>query len=124
MLARPELTRIDYRYSPYQAYWISEKVPFPVEAADPRYHPKEVVLGVAVGDARRAYLGSILTAEGGRIVDDFKGRKIRVAYDSDISTFVWEAPEDVSVTDAYWFAWKSFHPDTDIWHDRESEPAE
>jgi hypothetical protein len=124
VLVRPEVTRIDYRHSPYQAYWISEKVPFPVEAADPRYHPKEVVLGVAVGDARRAYLGSILAAEGGRIVDDFKGRKIRVAYDSDISTFVWEAPEDVSVTDAYWFAWKSFHPDTDIWHDRESEPGE
>jgi hypothetical protein len=124
VLARPELTRIDYRYSPYQAYWISEKVPFAVEATDPRYHPKEVVLGVAVGNARRVYLGSILTAEGGRIVDDFESRKIRVAYDSDTSTFVWEAPEDVSVTDAYWFAWKSFHPDTDIWHDRESEPAE
>jgi hypothetical protein len=124
VLARPELTRIDYRYSPYQAYWISEKVPFPVAASDPRYHPKEVVLGVAVGSARRAYLGSILTAEGGRIVDDFEGRKIRVAYDSDTSTFVWEAPEDVTVTDAYWFAWKSFHPDTEIWHDRDSASGE
>jgi hypothetical protein len=119
VLARPERERIDYRYSPYSDYWVSTEVPFPVEAVDDRYHPKEVVLGVGVGDAHRAYLGSILTAEGGRIVDDFAGRRIRVDYDSDTSTFVWEAPADVTVTDAYWFAWKSFHPDTGLWRGRD-----
>jgi hypothetical protein len=122
VLTRPERQHIDYRYSPFKAYWLSKKVIFPVEAVDDRYHPKEVVLGVAVGDARRAYLGSILTAEGGRIVDDFAGHKVRVDYDSDTGTFVWEAPEDVVVTDAYWFAWKSFHPDTEIWQGRDSSP--
>ena len=39
-------------------------------------------------------------------------------YDSDTGTFVWEAPPGVELTDAYWFAWKSFHPDTEIWHDK------
>jgi len=117
VLARPEKKRIDYRHSPYSTYWISEKIPFEVGARDDRYHPKEVVLGVEVDGATRAYLGSILTAEGGRIVDEFHGSKIRIAYDSDSGTFLWEVPDGVRVTDAYWFAWKSFHPDTEIWHD-------
>ncbi len=117
VLARPERMRIDYRYSPYETYWVSEKVPFEVKARDDRYHPKEVVVGVGVGGKMRAYLGSILTAVGGRIVDDFEGKKIRIAYDSDSSTFQWDVPEGVSVTDAYWFAWKSLHPDTEIWQD-------
>ncbi len=117
VLARPERMRIDYRYSPYQAYWISEDVPWKLSVRDDRYHPKELVLGVRVKGKTRAYLGSILTSEGGRIVDEIAGVKIRIVYDSDTGTFVWEAPPDVELTDAYWFAWKSFHPDTEIWHD-------
>lgn len=124
VLAYPERMRIDYRYSPYESHWISEKVPFEVRARDDRYHPKEVVLGVRVGAKLRAYLGSILTAEGGRIVDEFEGKKIRIAYDTNSSTFQWDVPSGVSVTDAYWFAWKSLHPDTEIWHDRPKDATD
>ncbi len=123
VLERPLLKKIDYRHSPYEVYWVSEKIPFEVRARDDRYHPKEVVLGVQAGGERRAYLGSILTAEGGRIVDEVGGHKIRIRYDSESGTFIWEAPEALSVTDAYWFAWKHFHPDTGIWNDRPSKPA-
>ena len=118
VLALPEPDRIDYRHSPYELYWVSESIPFEVKARDDRYHPKEVVVGVEADGKSRAYLGSILTAEGGRIVDDFYGRKIRISYDSESSTFLWEVPPDVKVTEAYWFAWKAFHPGTEIWHDR------
>jgi hypothetical protein len=118
VLVRPEPLHIDYRYSPFSTYWVSDKIPFPVEVVDPRYHPKEVVLGIEVEGLKRAYLGSILTAAGGRIVDDFRGRKIRIAYDTGSSTFSWDAPEDAIVTDAYWFSWKAFHPDTEIWNDQ------
>ena len=122
VLARPELKRIDYRHSPYEVYWVSEKIPFEVTARDDRYHPKEVVLGVEVNGKRRAYLGSILTTEGGRIIDEFEGHKIRIAYDSESGTFQWQAPGAATITDAYWFAWKAFHPDTQIWHDRPKKP--
>jgi len=118
VLMRPDRMHIDYRYSPFQAYWISEVVPVEVTARDDRYHPKEVALGVERNGHTRVYLGSILTAEGGRIVDDFEGAKIRVEYDSASGTFLWEAPPEIRVTDAYWFAWKSFHPDTEIWQGR------
>jgi len=121
VLARPEPDRIDYRHSPYSRYWVSEKIPFAVDAEDRRYHPKEVVLGVVAGGVARAYLGSILTAAGGRIVDEFEGRKLRVAYDTETATFVWEVPDDVEVQEAYWFAWKAFHPETGIWGRKPAE---
>lgn len=115
VLERPQPQRIDYRYSPFKAYWLDERIPYPVGALDGRFHPKEVVLGVEVGGRTRAYLGSRLTAAGLEVEDEFQGRKIRIRYDPEETVFQWEAPEDVAVTDAYWFAWKAFHPDTEVW---------
>jgi hypothetical protein len=115
VLERPQPRQIDYRYSPFSAYWMSEKIPFPPKSEDPRYHPKEVVLGIEVGGVARAYLGSIVTAAGGSVEDRVAGRRIEIRYDSDLALFTYEAPADVRVTDAYWFAWKAFHPGTEIW---------
>ena len=60
---------------------------------------------------------SLLTAAGGRVTDDFQGKTIRILYDSEEAFMQWEIPKEVEVTEAYWFAWKAFHPDTEIWHD-------
>jgi hypothetical protein len=49
------------------------------------------------------------------VVDQIRGREIRIAYDGDSATFSWDAPEDVRISDAYWFAWKAFHPKTEVW---------
>jgi hypothetical protein len=117
VLARPKPREIDYRYSPYKAYWLEDRIPFPVGAQDPRFHAKELVLGVEVDGKTRAYLGSLVTAAGLRVEDELEGRKIRIQYEPDAAVFVWDAPPDVAVTDAYWFAWKAFHPDTQVWHD-------
>ena len=116
VLAPPSET-IDYRYSPFTSYWVSNRVPSRVDAQDPRFHAKEVVLGVARGGKSRAYLGSLVTAAGGELDDDFAGRKIHVTYSSGDAVFRYEVPDDVEVTEAYWFAWKAFHPDTDVWQD-------
>lgn len=119
----PADRRIDYRYSPYSSYWVSGKVPFPVEHADARIHPKEIVLGARVGDVARAYLASVVERRGGRVVDEIAGHRVRIEYDSDAGTFSWEAPEEVELTSAYWFAWKNFQPDTELWN-VELEPDE
>jgi hypothetical protein len=92
-----------------------------VRARDGNFHPKELVLGVEVGGRARAYLGSRLAAAGLRVEDEVDGKRIRIDYDPDEAVFVWEAPDDVAVTDAYWFAWKAFHPDTEVWHAPEPE---
>jgi hypothetical protein len=119
----PPDRRIDYRYSPYSSYWVSGKVPFPVEHADARIHPKEIVLGARVGDVSRAYLATVVERRGGRVVDEIAGHRVRIEFDSDAGTFSWEAPAEVELTSAYWFAWKNFQPDTELWN-VEFEPAE
>jgi hypothetical protein len=118
VLRPPEPDRFDYRYSRYQAYWVKDAIPFPVAAEDHRYHAKELVVGVVVDGVARAYLGSILTAAGGRAVDEIDGKHIQIDYDTNLGAFAWEVDEGVDVTEAYWFAWKAFHPDTEVW-----EPA-
>jgi hypothetical protein len=75
---------------------------------------------VIVGGRPRAYLGSLVTRAGGQVEDEFGGKKIEFSYSSDDGIFSYEVAEGVEVTEAYWFAWKAFHPDTEIWN----EPGE
>lgn len=117
VLALPDRDHIDYRLSPYSSYWVSEDVPLALTARDDRFHPKEVVLGVEWGDRSRAYIASIVTRAGGRIVDELGSQRIRIAYDGASGTFFYEAPEEIRVQSAYWFAWKNSHPSTDIWRE-------
>ncbi|HYB12207.1 MAG TPA: hypothetical protein VEG67_01980, partial [Myxococcota bacterium] len=67
-------------------------------------------------------LGSLLTAAGGRVTDDFQGKKIQILYDSEDAFMQWEVPKGIEVTEAYWFAWKAFHPDTEIWNGAPEKP--
>jgi hypothetical protein len=113
----PPSERIDYRYSPFTSYWLTNRIPSRVDAEDRRFHAKEVVLGVEKDGKRRAYLGSLVTQSGGTVDDEFQGRRVHLQYSSRDATFRWEVPDDVEVTEGYWFAWKAFHPDTEVWHD-------
>lgn len=114
-LARPALKQIDYRHSPYERYWISDEIVFPVNARDDAHHAKEVVVGVVVNGKKRAYLGSYVTAAGGKVVDEFEDARIEVVYDTNHAYFVFDAADGVDASESYWFAWKAFHPETDVW---------
>jgi hypothetical protein len=116
VMKHPDPERIHYLISPYSSYWVQDRAIFPVAAQDPRYHAKELVLGVVVGDTQRAYLGSILTRDGGSVDEKIAGRRVQVRYASETGTFQWEVDDGIQVTEAYWLAWKAFHPDTEVWH--------
>jgi len=115
-LRPPFPEKVFYQMSPYASYWVQDKTLFPVAAEDPSYHAKELVVGVVVGDTARAYLGSILTRDGGEADEKIAGKRVRVRYASETGTFQWEVDAGVLVTEAYWLAWKAFHPDTEVWH--------
>lgn len=115
VLERPFPDKIDYRVSQYETYWVQDEILFPVKAKSERFHAKELVLGVTKGDEARAYLGSLATKGGGEVVDTFQGSPVRFVYDTDLGVFSWEIPEDLRVREGYWFAWKAFHPDTEVW---------
>ncbi|MBW2242263.1 MAG: DUF3179 domain-containing protein [Deltaproteobacteria bacterium] len=116
VLARPSPKKNNYAVSPFRRYWDLDKFLFPVAAEDRNYHLKEMVLGVIVDGKQRAYLGSVATAAGGKVEDEFAGKRIRFVYDPDSATFAYEVPEGVRVVEAYWLAWKAFFPDTEVWH--------
>jgi hypothetical protein len=115
VMKRPMPTQIDYRHSPFTSYIVQDDTIFPVRARDESFHAKELVLGVSKEGAARAYLGSIVTAAGGKVVDEFQGRTVRLLYDTNEGIFSWDIPDDVDVVEAYWLAWKAFHPETEVW---------
>lgn len=123
VLERPD-RGLDYRVSPYQQYWVDERLPFPVAARDEAIHPKATTLGVIANGRARAYTSGELRRAGGRIADELEGRRIRIAYDGDLDFLQWEAPDDVEVVESYFFAWKAFHPDTGVWKAPESTEPE
>jgi hypothetical protein len=120
-LRPPFPEKVSYLMSPYQAYWLEDRIHFPVAARDERFHAKELVVGVVVGDTARAYLGSILTREGSAVDERIGGKRIRVSYQSETGTFQWQVDDGVALWEAYWFAWKAFNPATEIWRDGAAE---
>lgn len=116
-MRHPDPEHIHYQISPYTTYWIQDRILFPVQARDERFHAKELVLGVVVDGKPRAYLGSIVTREGGKLDERIAGKRVQVRYSTENGTFDWDVDPGVEVVEAYWLAWKAFHPDTEIWRD-------
>ncbi len=92
ILIPPEPNHFDYNESAYTKYSEADSVGFPLEARDRRFHAKELVVGVVVGRGARAYLASLVTANGGRVEDEIDGKKIVVRYDPARGVFEWETP--------------------------------
>ncbi len=125
VLLPPEEARIAYAPGggPYEPYYQVDKAPFPVEGEDRRFHAKEMVLGVVVDGTPRAYLGSLVARSGGQVVDEVAGRSIRIEFLPKERVFRYEAPAGVDVTESFWFAWKAWHPDTEVWRDPGQVPG-
>jgi hypothetical protein len=117
ILIPPDPNHYDYNESAYAEYAEKDGGAFPVEARDRRFHAKELTIGIVVNGKARAYLASLVSANGGRIEDEVDGKKILVRYDDERGVFEWDVPAGVTATESYWFAWKAFHPDTTIWKD-------
>ena len=117
ILIPPEPNRYDYNQNASATYVEEDGGAFPVEARDRRFHAKELVVGVVASGKARAYLASLVIANGGRGEDDLDGKKIVVRYDKGRGVFEYDVPAGVTVTESYWFAWKAFHPETTIWKD-------
>ena len=105
-----------YTRNPYQGYRDSVLTYFPVTHKAPaRYHPKESVLGLTVGDSHKAYpFVELNKNNSSRFSDTFNGKTIVIHWNqAEQSGFVTdEHGAVIPVIQAYWFAWYAFHPDT------------
>jgi len=106
----------DYHRDPYSAYRQTEQLMFPIGLTNSQFHPKEWILGVEVKGHYKAYpfseMGNITTP----FRDTLNGQEFIVCWDQENTSAkavnVNGAP--IHAFMAYWFAWYTFHPQTEI----------
>ncbi len=86
LLSKETGFRRDYGRDPYAGYSDEAGTYFPVERIDPRYHPKERVLGLEIEGKYKVYPYSELSRSDLPVVDRFNGAKIRIDYDPALFT--------------------------------------
>ena len=107
-----------YSRDPYSGYEQSSKLYFPVfNKAPKKYHPKEKVLGLVVGNSYKAYPFIELNKHNEvQFFDSVNGRSFSVHWNKkEQSGYI--SDEDgviVPVVQSYWFAWYAFHPKTEV----------
>ncbi|OMH25985.1 hypothetical protein BGP75_25685 [Motiliproteus sp. MSK22-1] len=111
--------RRDYSRDPYFGYDNSPRLFFPVEFLSRAYHPKERVLGLEYKGQFKAYPFAELSKMGeqGVLKDNVAGEWLTVEYDaSRRSGRVYDSKgSEIAVVNAFWFAWFTFNPETDVY---------
>lgn len=108
----------DYSRNPYPDYAAAREVYFPLSHQDDRYHPKETVIGVAVGGKFKAYPFSELEKLKGReLKDQFSGKEFIIRYDAESkSARIFDnTGKELAAATTFWFAWYAFHPQTAVY---------
>lgn len=108
----------NYDASPYGHYDESPVIYFPVEFLSRAYHPKERVLGIEVDGLFKAYPFAELAKYGGyEVQDQFNGINFKIKFDAETRTgevVYAETGVSMPAVNAFWFAWFTFHPQTDV----------
>ncbi len=106
----------DYKRDPYAGYENSQGIYFPVSHRDPRFHPKERVLGLEVDGQFKAYPFAELSRTDGVIKDNVNGKALVIYYNhnSHSARVTDAAGKPLPGITAFWFAWVAFHPETAV----------
>lgn len=109
--------RRDYRHPAYRDYQRSSGLMFPVNNRNGEYRNKELVLGIDIDGAYKAYPFVELGRQGrDTFRDSVGGRELTIEW-SERDAFARALDgtgEEVPSVIVYWFAWYAFHPDTAI----------
>lgn len=106
----------NYDHDPYLGYADRRDLMFDTTHFDPRYHPKEWVVGVEINGVTKAYPFSELKDARPPISDQVGGWSITIRFNRQsrsASVFDAEGKPIPSVM-GFWFAWYAFHPDTQV----------
>ncbi|CAE6732219.1 MULTISPECIES: DUF3179 domain-containing protein [Nitrospira] len=106
----------NYDHDPYLGYADRRDLMFDTTHFDPRYHPKERVVGVEINGVTKAYPFSELEKARPLISDQIGGRSITIRFNQESRS---ASVLDVDGTPipsimGFWFAWYAFHPDTQV----------
>lgn len=122
VLSRDTGHRRDYDHDPYYSYANgSGDLMFDVSRVNPVLPLKEIVIGIRIGEASKAYAFSDL--EKAAPVSDRLGRvAFTVHYDSESRTALIRDTKgkELPTVVGYWFAWFAFHPETQVFKENQS----
>ncbi len=111
----------DYFRDPYEGYYRSLGIWFPVGEVRKDLSPKEMILGIEILGEARAYPLSELKGKPGIVKDEVGGKtiQIEVAPDGEILGVKDQEGQVIPSIFAYWFAWQAFHPESTIYKEDE-----
>ncbi|QDU52272.1 hypothetical protein Pan110_46460 [Gimesia panareensis] len=106
----------DYRSSPYQPYFETPQLIFPVKHVDKRLPAKTPVLGVWNGTKAIAFPLNRLSIENPLSRETINGKNFEVRFNPQSKGLqVLNAEDGVEWMYTFWFAWAAFHPQTEIY---------
>ena len=114
----------NYRRHPYGDYDTNRARYFPVANSSMRYHPKERVIGLVLGEKSKAWPVSEMAKQHLSVIkDEFAGQRLTVHYDvGSQSAVIYDARgQQLPTTTLFWFAWVAFHPDTEVYGLRDNK---
>jgi len=117
LLSEASAPGVSYNKNPYADYEKSEQLWFPVQHKSADLRNKERVLGLSINGVAKAYPHSELSRSKGIVDDIVDGKKVRIVWsETSQSAYVLDSEgQQLPTVSAYWFAWFSFHPQTQIY---------
>ncbi len=111
-----EFDLLNYDNYLYGDYEENSRTIFPVEGGvDSTIHPKAVVYGVDLNGEQKAYPLEKIKDEN-VILDRVGGVEIEIKHNNgNIKVVRLDTNEEISSTRLFWFAWKAFQPDTELY---------
>jgi hypothetical protein len=105
----------DYTTDRFAEYRDSTGLFMPVSASDERVHAKTVVFGFDLASGSVAYAESVLEKDGS-YSHDLGGEEAVVTLHDDGKVTLQRRDETHHPIRVFWFAWYTFHPETDLIH--------
>ena len=107
----------DYKIDPYEGYYRAQGIMFPVGDVRADLPAKEMVLGVEINGAAKAYPLSLLERKTGIFKDEIGEIAVRIilSKEGQVVNVQDHQARTIPVIFAYWFAWQAFHPDTEVY---------
>ncbi|MGV7220572.1 MAG: DUF3179 domain-containing protein [Nitrospinales bacterium] len=104
----------NYDRDPYEGYSKTRNLYFPVARQSHEFHPKEQIIGIQVGNIYKAWPFIELAKSKSPLKQTIDGKSFKIEFDKNSRTaivFDKSGSEYPSVV-AFWFAWYTFHPET------------
>jgi hypothetical protein len=107
----------NYNIDPYEGYYRALKIMFPVGDVRTDLPAKEMVLGIEINGAAKAYPLSLLERKTGMLKDEIGENPVQIVLSKEgqVVNVLDHQARAIPVIFAYWFAWQAFHPDTAVY---------